>query len=246
LINRSVVGPEVEGSCGPATIATRVRSSVTVDKVLLRQVVERTVLNSVLNLSGTSRHESPAGTTSTLILDCVHDTPVSPIDFSDSRSVGRNETGTRVGLILATRLVVKGTVGVSAVGVGIRAGLTIKISGMTGVFALAAGTSAVFAQCTAIAAINTFVGGSSVLTIIAGNFRLTGGSSVDHTTLARAIIVVHSVGRVNTLSAFSVVVCAVSATGVTAVAVARVTVFASRALTTIIIFSAGTGFLSKA
>lgn len=110
----SVFCPELVGSSGPATTASTV-TSVTRNELLLGKRVKGTILDSVVNLSGRSRHESPAGTAGFLIFDGVDNTPISPVNLGSIRGEGLNESFARVHFVLATRGVVKRTVGVDTV-----------------------------------------------------------------------------------------------------------------------------------
>jgi len=65
------------------TTITAIIARITRDQVLLRELVKRTVLNSVLGLHRGCRHESPAATASTLVTRCVHHTLLSPINILD-------------------------------------------------------------------------------------------------------------------------------------------------------------------
>lgn len=116
----SVFCPELVGSSGPATIASTV-TSVTRNELLLGKRVQGTILDSVVNLSGSSRHESPAGTAGFLIFDGVDNTPISPVNLGSIRGEGLNESIARVHFVYATRGVVKRTVGVGTVRVNIGA-----------------------------------------------------------------------------------------------------------------------------
>lgn len=68
------------------------RVELTVQQLLLGRVEESSSLNSMGSLSSLSSGESPAGTTSTLVLNRSNNTLGDPIDGASSRRVGSNNS----------------------------------------------------------------------------------------------------------------------------------------------------------